>query len=71
MYVGLKVYAKTRKRELIDKLHENGLSISYDRVLQISGKLGETVINQYVVEDVVCPPLLRKGLFTTAAVDKH
>ena len=42
VYVGLKVYAKTRKRELIDKLHENGLSISYDRVLEISSKLGET-----------------------------
>ena len=69
VYVGLKVYAKTRKRELIDKLHENGLSISYDRVLEITGKLGETVIQQYVEEDVVCPPVLRKGLFTTAAVD--
>ena len=69
VYVGLKVYAKTRKRELIDKLHENGLSISYDRVLEITGKLGETVIKQYVEEDVVCPPVLRKGLFTTAAVD--
>ena len=39
IYVGLKVYAKTRKRELIDKLHENGLRISYDRVLEISSSL--------------------------------
>lgn len=67
VYVGLKVYTKTQKRELIDKFHEHRLSISYDRVLEISGKLGETVIKQYV-EDV-CPPVLRKGLFTTAAVD--
>lgn len=65
----MKVFAKTRKRELIDKLHENGISISYDRVLEISGQLGETVVNQYVEEDVVCPPVLRKGLFTTSAVD--
>ncbi|CAE1257574.1 unnamed protein product [Acanthosepion pharaonis] len=69
VYVGLKMYAKTRKRELIDKFHEHGLSISYDRVLEISGKLGETVIKQYDEEDVVCPTVLRKGLFTTAAVD--
>ena len=68
IYVGLKVHAKTRERELIYKLHENGLSISYGRVLETSSKLGETVIKQYV-EDVVCPPVLRKGLFTTAAVD--
>ena len=69
VYVGLKVFAKTRKRELIDKLHENGLSVSYDRVLETSGMLGETVIKQYVGEDVVCPPALRKRLFTTSAVD--
>ncbi|CAE1256527.1 unnamed protein product [Acanthosepion pharaonis] len=69
VYVGLKVYAKTRERELIDKFHEHGLSISYDRLLEISGKLGETVIKQYVEEDVACSPVLQKGLFTTAAVD--
>ncbi|CAE1303156.1 unnamed protein product [Acanthosepion pharaonis] len=69
VYVGLEVCAKTRKRELINKFHEHGLNISYDRVLEISGKLGETVIKQYVEEDVVFPPVLRKGLFTTAAVD--
>lgn len=69
VYVGMKVFAKTRKRELIDKLHENGISISYDRVLEISGQLGETVVNHYVENGVVCPPILRKGLFTTSAVD--
>ena len=69
VYVGMKVFAKTRKRQLIDKLHENGISISYDRVLEISGQLGETVVKQYVEDDVVCPPNLRKGLFTTSAVD--
>ena len=69
VYVGMKVFAKTRKRELIDKLHENGISIPYDRVLEISGQLGETVVNQYVQDDIVCPPILRKGLFTSSAVD--
>ena len=33
LYIGIIVFAKTRKRQLIDKLHENGNSISYDRVL--------------------------------------
>ena len=67
--MGLSVFAKTRKRYLVDMLHENGLSISYDRVLEISGKLGEAVVNQYVEEGVVCPPVLKKGLFTTSAMD--
>ncbi|CAE1171218.1 unnamed protein product [Acanthosepion pharaonis] len=54
VYVGLKVYAKTRKRELIGKFHEHGLSISYDRVLEISGKIGETVINCGMSKKMLC-----------------
>ena len=50
-------------------LFENGISISYDRVLQISAQLGEAVITQYFEDGVVCPPSLRKGLFTTSALD--
>jgi len=69
VYVGLSVFAKTRKRKLVDMLFENGISISYDRVLQISAQLGEAVITQYFEDGVVCPPSLRKGLFTTSALD--
>ena len=67
--MGLYVFAKTRKRQIIEMLHENGLSISYDRVLEISAQLGEAVVAQYVEDGVICPPVLRKNLFTTGAVD--
>ena len=33
VYMGMSVFAKTRKRQLIEMLHENGLGISYHRVL--------------------------------------
>ena len=69
VYMGLYVFAKIRKRQIIEMLHENGLSISYDRVLEISAQLGEAVVAQYVEDGVICPPVLRKQLFTTAAVD--
>lgn len=69
VYIGLLVFAKVRKKQLIDILHEHGICISYDRVLEISAQLGESVINQYFEEGVVCPPVLRKYLFTTAAMD--
>ncbi len=69
VYVGMSLFAKTRKRQLIDMLHVNGLSISYDRVLEISAQLGEAVVAQYVEDGVICPPVLRKQLFTTGAVD--
>ena len=69
VYIGLFVFAKTRKKYLVALLHENGISVSYDRVLEISAQFGETVITQYTEDGVVCPPVLRKGLFTTSAMD--
>ena len=69
VYLGLMIHAVTRKRDIIDKLHKLGLSISYDRVLHFSADLANKVCKQYEVDGVVCPPNLRKHLFTTAAVD--
>ncbi|KAK1906058.1 Nicotinate phosphoribosyltransferase [Dissostichus eleginoides] len=69
VYMGISVYAKTRKRKLIELLHGHGISISYDRVLEISAQLGEATVSKYVEDGVVCPPVLRRGLFTTAAMD--
>ena len=69
MYLAFSVLARTRKRILIDMLHENGLCVSYDRVLEMSAKLGEAVVCQYVEDGVVCPPALRTKLFKTSAVD--
>ena len=66
----MSVFARTRKRRRIDKLHENSLGVSYDRVLEISAKLSEAVVYQCVEDGVVCPPAPRTRLFTTSAVDK-
>jgi hypothetical protein len=38
-------------------------------VLEISTQLGESVFSQFMEDDVVCPAILQKGLFTTSAVD--
>ena len=69
VYLALSVLARTRKRRLIDMLHENGLCVSYDRVLDMSAKLEEAGVCQYVDDGVVCPLGLRTKLFTTSAVD--
>jgi len=69
IYLGLMVHTKTRKRELVDTLFSLGLSISYDRVLDISTELGNNICRFYESEKAVCPPNLRGKLFTTAAVD--
>jgi len=62
-------YAKTRKRLLVEMLHELGLNIPYDRVLKFSAQLEDAAVSKYMEEGVVCPFVMRKDLFTTAAMD--
>lgn len=69
MYVGILLRAETRKRGLVDKLCDLGLSVSYNRVLEISSELGNKVSAQFKAENVVCPLNLKRNLFTTSAVD--
>lgn len=56
-------------REVVETLFDLGLSISYDGVMEISTSIGNCVCEQYHRDQVVCPPNVRQGLFTTAAVD--
>ena len=53
IYVGLTVHAMTRKRGLVDRLFQLGLSISYDRVM--STTMGNRVCEQYHRDQSVCP----------------
>ena len=69
IYIGLHVHAQTRKKSVIDSLHDIGVSVSYDRVLSISGGLANGVATQFENDNAVCPTSLRKGLFTTAGFD--
>ena len=57
----------TRSRKIIDILFQFGLCISYDCVLTIS--MVNNVCNLYEKEGLICPPTLRKEVFTTVAFD--
>ena len=59
IYVGLLLHGGTRKRSLIDKFYDLGLSVSYDTVFSISADLGNDVSALYKSEGVVCPRQLR------------
>jgi len=50
-------------------VHSLRISVSYDYVLQISKNFSDSICELYEKEGVVCPPNLRKQVFTTAAVD--
>jgi len=67
LFIGSVIHAETRKKQLVDKFYQLGLSVSYDRVMQVSTDLGNTVIERYTEECVVCPPKL--SIFTTGDVD--
>ena len=69
IYLGVLIHTKTRKRELVEILYELGLSVSYSRVLGISTELGNKICHHYKITNAVCPPELKGGLFTNAAVD--
>ena len=67
--MALKIHGATRGRSLIDAMFSMGLCISYDRLLALSTDIANSVCSQFENDGVVCPPKLRGGLFTTAAVD--
>ena len=60
------LHSATRKRQLVDNMYHLGLSISYDRMLQISTDVAYSVCKIYNVDDVVCPAGIQPGLLTMA-----
>ena len=65
----MRLHLKTRKGDLIDRLHSLGMSISYDEVLGLSSDMANAVCDHFKETDTVCPPNLKTNVFTTAAVD--
>lgn len=69
VYLGMLLHATTRKKSLIEKLHKIGISVSYQRVMDLSTSLGNNVLAHYNAANSLCPPQLKSGIFTTAALD--
>ncbi len=67
IYLGVIIHMETRNLATVDDLFHLGLSISYDRALDISTELENKICHQYDMEQTVCPPQLKGSL--TAAVE--
>ena len=67
--VGLKVHAKTGKSSLVDSLADEGMSITYNRVLEILRIISNHVYVEYLERGIICPSQLQEHVFTTAATD--
>ena len=68
-YFGMMMNAHTCKKELVDRLPTLDLSISYDRVLQLSAQIRSNVCKPFHRDQFVCPRKMRGEVFTTAAID--
>ena len=55
VYIGLSIHSQTRQSNLISNLHDLGISISYDCVLEIENEAAYAVCEQYKTEGVLCP----------------
>jgi len=69
LFLGSFIHSKTRSKELVDTLYRLGLSVSYGRVLSLSGDLGNANRKHFHDVGTLYPPQLKIGILTTSAVD--
>ena len=63
------VDTRTGKRRLIDWLAAEGVSVNYDRVMNLRWSIFNQVSMEYQANGLVYPVDLKKNGFTTAAID--
>ena len=63
------VYGNTQKRFLEELLHDHGISVQYDKTLQISAHSADSALNRIMDEGVMYTLYIEKGCFTTVAMD--
>ena len=63
------VYMRTHKNSLVNHLAYEGSSISYKCIKSVQRCIKNQLCSKYFAEDVVCPPKLQTGLFTSDAND--
>ncbi len=68
-FIATYIYAHTGKKNVIEDLKKLGISIGYQKVLQIYTEKGNDVIDYYNESGIICPPHLPKHQFVTCAVD--
>ena len=69
VYIGLNIHQVTRSKKLIQQFYQMGISISYDRVMELEEWFATAICERFGEDGVVAPACLRKGLFTSGAFD--
>lgn len=55
IYIGLNIHQMTRSKKLIDQLYKMGISISYDRVMELEEWIATSVCEQFEKDGIVAP----------------
>ena len=69
VYIGLKIHGLTRSKHLINQLHQLGICISYERVLQLEDWIAKAICIHFHEDGVVSPVCLHRSLITVGALD--
>ena len=69
VYTGLSIHGLTRSKHFINQLHQLGICISYERVLQLEDWIAKAICIRFHEDGVVSPVCLHRGLFTVGALD--
>lgn len=69
LYTSLRIYGGGRDKALIDEMHESGVSVSHNRVMEVTSQLSRLVVKRAEEESVLCPANLKKGMLTVTAYD--
>ena len=69
LYVGLSIHSSTRSKTLIEKMYQMGISVSYDRIMEIEDWLAKSLCSRFKEDGCVSPACLRKGIFSVGALD--
>jgi len=64
--LGLKIH---RSKKLISEMYNLGISVSYDRILELENQIATSLCNSTHKIGLVCPHQLCHGLFTVGALD--
>ena len=63
------MHSSKRSKTLIEKLYSLGVSVSYDRVMEIEDALATSLCERFSEDGYVSPACLRKGLFSVGVLD--
>ena len=71
LYIRMKIHTETKSKnkKIITQLYDLGLSVSYNRVLQLESQLATAVCEDFLEKKAVVPASQYHGLFTTGTLD--